>query len=108
MTKDKSEGTVELNHRQVAMAARDAATVVLLRDSAEGVEVFMVKRHGLSDVLGGAYVFPAGKVDQSDADPQVLKRLRAPLDDLQAALGEPELDSVTSASFFPGGLPRNV
>ena len=82
------------------MPARDAATVVLLRDAAHGMEVFMVKRHGLSDVLGGAYVFPGGKVDRSDADAEVLKRLNAPLEDLRAALGEPGLDAVTAASFY--------
>ena len=27
----------------------------------------LLKRHGLSDVLGGAYVFPGGKLDASDA-----------------------------------------
>jgi len=74
--------------------------VVLLRDSAAGMEVFMVKRHGLSDVLGGAYVFPGGKVDRADADPQLLRRLDAPLDDLQATLCEPELAAAAAAGFF--------
>jgi len=91
---------VELYNRPAAMPARAAATVVLLRDTAEGMEVFMVKRHGLSDVLGGAYVFPGGKVDRADVDPQMLKRLCAPLDDLQAALAEPDLDAMTAAGFF--------
>ena len=71
---------MELNEQPVATPPRAAATVVLLRDAAGGMEVFMVKRHGLSDVLGGAYVFPGGKVDQADADPDVLERLSAPLD----------------------------
>lgn len=91
---------VKPDDRPAAMAARAAATVVLLRDMAEGMEVFMVKRHGLSDVLGGAYVFPGGKVDRADTDPQVLKRLCAPLDELQAALAEPELETVKAAGFF--------
>lgn len=91
---------MELYNRPAAMPARAAATVVLLRDTAEGMEVFMVKRHGLSDVLGGAYVFPGGKVDRADVDPQMLKRLCAPLDDLQAALAEPDLDAMTAAGFF--------
>lgn len=43
---------VELNDQSVTMSARESATVVLLRDAADGMEVFMVKRHGLSDVLG--------------------------------------------------------
>lgn len=84
----------------VKTPARNAATVVLMRDAAEGMEVFMVKRHGLSDVLGGAYVFPGGKLDRADTDPDVLERLGAPLDALHAALGEPELDISTAAGLF--------
>jgi 8-oxo-dGTP pyrophosphatase MutT (NUDIX family) len=60
----------------------------------------MVKRHGLSDVLGGAHVFPGGKLDPADADPNVLERLCAPLDSLHSALGEPELDPATAAGLF--------
>jgi 8-oxo-dGTP pyrophosphatase MutT (NUDIX family) len=49
--------------------AKDAATLVLLRDSPEGVLVFCVERHKKSSFLGGAVVFPGGKVDASDRDP---------------------------------------
>lgn len=88
------------DNRAAPLPALAAATVVLLRDTAEGMEVFMVKRHGLSDVLGGAYVFPGGKVDRADTDPRVLKRLCAPLDELRAALAEPELKTQNAAGFF--------
>ena len=80
--------------------ARAAATVVLLRDAAGGMEVFMVKRHGLSDVLGGAYVFPGGKVDSADTDADALRRLGAPLAGLHAALRETELEPAVAAGFF--------
>ena len=59
---------MELNSEIPTLPPRDAATVVLLRDGAQGLEVFLVKRHGLSDVLGGAYVFPGGKLDAADCD----------------------------------------
>ena len=67
---------------------RDAATVLLLRDAPGGFEVFMVKRSGLSDVLGEAHVFPGGKVDVADSAPPMLARIEglASLD--LAALGE--------------------
>ena len=44
---------------------RPAATVMLVRDSATGVEVFLMQRsaHGM---FGGLHVFPGGKVDRSD------------------------------------------
>ena len=91
---------MEREDQPAAMQAREAATVVLLRDAADGMEVFMVKRHGLSDVLGGAYVFPGGKVDRADADADALQRLRAPLARLHAALGEPDIDVAAAAGFF--------
>lgn len=80
--------------------AREAATVVLLRDASEGMEVFMVKRHGLSDVLGGAYVFPGGKVDRADTDARLLESLDAPHDALHAALGEAELARSAAIGLF--------
>lgn len=43
-----------------------ASTVILLRDGAQGVETFMLERHLDSDFVGGAFVFPGGKVDDSD------------------------------------------
>jgi 8-oxo-dGTP pyrophosphatase MutT (NUDIX family) len=43
-----------------------AATVMLLRDGDEGMEVFMIVRHHKSDVHAGALVFPGGRVDPED------------------------------------------
>ena len=45
---------------------RDAATVMLVRDGADGLEVFMLRRNLDSDFVGGAYVFPGGAVDEDD------------------------------------------
>ena len=45
---------------------RDAATLLLVRDTAAGLEVFMVERPGAAD-FGGMHVFPGGKVDVADA-----------------------------------------
>lgn len=58
---------MELNSDIVFSPARPAATVIMLRDGLDGLEVFLLKRHVLSDVLGGAFVFPDGKVDPQDA-----------------------------------------
>lgn len=52
-----------------------AATIMLLRDGAQGLEVFMVVRHHQIDFASGALVFPGGKVDAQDTDPRVLSRL---------------------------------
>lgn len=47
--------------------ARPASTVLLLRDGADGLEVFMVVRHHEIDFASGALVFPGGRVETSDA-----------------------------------------
>src|SRR6478672_8496733 len=45
---------------------RPASTVVVLRDAAGGPEVFLVRRHEGTAFMGGAYVFPGGRVDAGD------------------------------------------
>lgn len=46
-----------------------AATILMLRDSDDGIEVFMVERHHQIDFASGALVFPGGMVDPGDEDP---------------------------------------
>ncbi len=95
---------MELNSEVVHTPPRPAATIVLLRDADAGLEVFMIKRSGLSDVLGDAYVFPGGKVDSNDASEGVLGRLDTPVEHLHRALGEPEIDTATAAGLFVAAL----
>jgi 8-oxo-dGTP pyrophosphatase MutT (NUDIX family) len=45
-----------------------AATILIVRDSANGMEVFMVKRHHQIDFVAGALVFPGGKVHAGDRE----------------------------------------
>lgn len=53
---------------QPPAAPREAATLILLRDGESGIEVFCVERNRKSGFMGGALVFPGGKVDDSDRD----------------------------------------
>jgi 8-oxo-dGTP pyrophosphatase MutT (NUDIX family) len=50
---------------------RPAATVVMLRDGPAGPEVFLVRRHEGMPFMGGAHVFPGGRVDAADYDATV-------------------------------------
>ncbi|HEY3671072.1 MAG TPA: NUDIX domain-containing protein [Acidimicrobiia bacterium] len=43
-----------------------AATVVLLRDGADGVETLMLRRNSKLAFAGGAWVFPGGRIDPED------------------------------------------
>jgi 8-oxo-dGTP pyrophosphatase MutT (NUDIX family) len=51
-------------------AARDAATIMLLRQ-APAVEVYLLRRTRALDFAPGACVFPGGSVDEGDADPAI-------------------------------------
>lgn len=53
---------------------RPAATVVLARDADEGLEVLLVQRTRSSGFVPGAWVFPGGRVDASDADEALVGR----------------------------------
>lgn len=50
---------------------RDAVTVVLLRDGADGLEAFLLRRVKGMPFAGGMTVFPGGGVDRRDADTSV-------------------------------------
>ena len=45
---------------------RPAATVIVLRDTLAGPEVFMVRRHHAIAFMAGSHVFPGGRVEDSD------------------------------------------
>ncbi|MEM1332774.1 MAG: NUDIX hydrolase [Actinomycetota bacterium] len=45
---------------------RPAATVMTVRDAADGIEVFILQRTVAAAFAGGMYVYPGGKVDDAD------------------------------------------
>ncbi len=95
---------MELNRDVITTPVRPAATVVLLRDAPGGLEVFLLKRHGKSDVLGGAYVFPGGKVDPQDTELDIAAQLDQPLGALHAALNEADIDARTAGGLYVAAL----
>ena len=60
--RDIDEGRAEV------AAPRDASTVVLLRDSPDGLLVYLLRRVSSMSFAPGAYVFPGGSVDPRDGD----------------------------------------
>jgi len=58
-----------------------AATILLLRPGAHGLEVFMVVRHHEIDFASGALVFPGGKADPQDFDDDLLPFIAGAPDD---------------------------
>jgi 8-oxo-dGTP pyrophosphatase MutT (NUDIX family) len=87
----------------VASEPRAASTLMLLRDGSQGPEVLLLKRHGLSDVLGEAFVFPGGKLDRADRefDPSLLDESPAAL---QRRLAEATCEQATAAGLFVAAI----
>jgi 8-oxo-dGTP pyrophosphatase MutT (NUDIX family) len=56
---------------QPPVVPKEAATVILIRDSVAGPEVFLLRRVLGMAFAGGMTVFPGGGVDQRDADTSV-------------------------------------
>jgi recombination protein RecT len=79
---------------------RDAASVLIVRDTTEGLEVFMVRRNARSAWLPQIYVFPGGAVDPADRDAAAHARLRGSAGPVDPAF------VVTAAreTFEEGGL----
>jgi 8-oxo-dGTP pyrophosphatase MutT (NUDIX family) len=57
----------ELNEGEIT-EPRQAASIVVLRDSPGGPEVLLVQRNPAQRFMGGAWVFPGGAVHAEDAD----------------------------------------
>ena len=75
-------GVLDLKLDREAVPPKDAATIILVRNATGGgVEVFCVERSKQSRFLGGAIVFPGGKLDASDASEEwapLVTGVRAP------------------------------
>ncbi|MBB6627651.1 NUDIX hydrolase [Nocardioides sp. KIGAM211] len=70
------EGLVEVAREfadgtRAAAEPRNAATVILMRPSPDGPEVYYMRRQVSMDFAGGMYVFPGGGVDPRDFDTTV-------------------------------------
>jgi len=95
---------MELNHQEITTPPRDAASVLMLRDGAQGMEIFMLQRHSNSAVLGGAYVFPGGKLDAADAELDPVRHLDQPREVLHRQLAEPGLDAGRACGLYVAAL----
>jgi len=75
--------TSQLLHPQREPApVRPAATVLLLRDGPNGIEVLMTRRAMTASFAPGAYVFPGGGIDVADAQAHSLATRRPTQSDL--------------------------
>lgn len=91
-----------------------AASVILVRDRREGFEVLLLKRNPDLAYLGGAWVFPGGRVeekdrkgaeDRSDLEAATRAAIRETREECGLHLDTPELIPA-SLWITPKGLPR--
>lgn len=98
------DNIMELNTEILTAPPLDAATVVMLRDGDKGLQVLLMRRHQASNVLGGVYVFPGGKLDPQDQSPAWLDRLSQDSATLHERLNEPELPGERAAGLFVAAI----
>lgn len=100
-------------------APKPAASIIVVRDAAPGIEVLLVRRHAQSGFMAGFYVFPGGRIEPGEEPRRAAVRelfeeagiLLAPerLDGDAAALraqlhrGEIGFDAIERASGGPMG-----
>ena len=95
---------MKISSEVVNETPRPSATVVMLRDTAQGMEVFLVKRHSASAVLGGAYVFPGGKLDDADMLLAEEQHLDTTAHALHQTLNEPETSTDVAKGLYVAAL----
>lgn len=87
-----------MSGQSAGASIQDASTVIVLREADDGLETFMVCRHHRSGFMGGAHVFPGGKVDETDLDPGWGARVERPAEEIAERLGE--ADAVTARGLL--------
>lgn len=88
--------------------ARDSASLILLRDCADGIEVLLLRRHADTRVLGGVHVFPGGKLDPQDCSPDAIAALDLDAETLHERLQEPDLNPELAAGLHVAALRETL
>ena len=85
--------------------ARPASTVVLLRDSDEGLQTLLLKRNKALMFAGGLWVFPGGAIDPEDlaaagGDEREASRIAAAREALEESGLEPKMEDMLQLSHW--------
>ncbi|MDH3199532.1 MAG: hypothetical protein OEM15_01435 [Myxococcales bacterium] len=81
---------------------KDASTVIILREKGDALETFMLCRHSQSGFMGGAHVFPGGKVDVDDTGTAWKERVDRSSREMAELLGEADQDD--GLGFWVAGV----
>ena len=83
---------------------RPAATIVLVRDSGEGLQTLLLQRNAQLKNMAGMFVFPGGKLEREDSAGESLALLDQPADTLQRQLGEADADAALATGLHVAAL----
>lgn len=95
----------------MAAEARDAASVLVLRDGTDGVEVLFVRRAKQLKFMGGAWVFPGGALHAEDGEPHddlALRRCAVRETEEEAGLRLPDPESLVPYSRWVTPEPAPI
>ncbi|MET0615167.1 MAG: NUDIX domain-containing protein, partial [Thermoleophilaceae bacterium] len=87
----------------MSVEPRQAASLILLRDSADGAEVLLVQRNPQQRFMGGAWVFPGGAVHDAEDTDHAAAAVRELEEEAGIALGDGE-----AVAFSRWITPREV
>ncbi len=85
-------------------AVKDAATIIILREAAEGFEVFMVRRHSKSHFMANRYVYPGGKLDAADCSEVAAGHVEGLTPEQARERLAEEVDPSTALGLFLAGI----
>lgn len=82
----------------------DAATIIILREAADGFEVFMVRRHSKSRFMANRYVYPGGKLDAADCTELATRHVEGLTPGQARERLAEEVDPSTALGLFLAGI----
>jgi glyoxylase-like metal-dependent hydrolase (beta-lactamase superfamily II)/8-oxo-dGTP pyrophosphatase MutT (NUDIX family) len=94
-----------LHPQREPAATRPAATVLLLRDAPQGLEVLMTRRSATASFAPGAYVFPGGVMDAADGGSPAVAAARECFEELAVRVAADSLH-VLARWITDRDLPR--
>ncbi len=84
---------------------RNAATVILVKDLAAGLEIFFMRRNQNQGFMGGYSVFPGGRLDDTDCDTELWEHYCIPMFSKSSqTLQEPTLPESTARGLYMAAI----
>ena len=84
--------------------AVDAATIIILREAPDGFQVFMVRRHSKSGFMADRYVYPGGKLDETDCTQVAARHIEGLTPQQATERLEEDVEPLRATGLFLAGI----